>query len=680
MRKVSIFAAAAGLISSFPGVAQVAAAPDSPPVTGAAKAPSQIQSLFDAGSAAMRDGNWQQSLETYKQLESMLLAKTPNSKSLAIVRLRIGQSLYALGRHAEAEPLIQSALAALPANNSSFDADRYVSFSALGAIRARNFDYADALRQHRSALAIAVGPVEKLNSYDRLVQLGIFVDPDAVLVDIDAAQALIAQHPEANKEWTAKFRYLRGRTLMNMGRLPEARAELDRAIKELGGLTSLKINLLDTAARSDAAIAALLANDRPTAQRYLAYAGASDQAQEGFRIGRSMDVPQCGGKNGPKPEDVAVVELNILPNGAVGNAYPIYYSGVRSAAVEFAKAVSQWSWTPEELERVPIFYRALARIELRCTNAFNRPSVLDQLGGAARDWLSTIGATDFQFPGDSDATRLVANRTEIVRQESRSGRDSKDLIYPYAYLALNSVALPDERKSAAQRAYELAVLHGAPARARAYMGLLSWFPLEGSSNGKIDSPFQKAIQSALSDPAFTRDAVAVAALRLSAFDALNIKARGVAGAALIRPVADDPSLPEVDPFKVGARTRLANLLYNQGQVDEARQQLSQSGLSEQQCALVDAKPALKSGRLSAADYPNGAYTYGFGGWATVEFDIGADGRTVNQRPIVAWPPFVLGEAIADGVKRFKYEQSYRPGGSLGCSSMRYSQVFKFILP
>lgn len=680
MRKVIVFVTAAGLASSFPGFAQIVSSPDSQPVTGAAKAPSEIQQLFDAGSAAMRGGNWQQSLETYRQLESRLLAKAPNSKSLPIVRLRIGQSLSGLGRPAEAEPLLISALAALPANNPSLNEDRYVSLSALGSIRERNFDYVNAIRLYRSALESAVGPVSSLNSYDRLVQIGIFVDPDTALADIEAAQALIAKYPDANKEWKAKFRYLRGRTLMNMGRLPEARADLDRAIKELGGLSSLKINLLDTAARSDAAIAALLAKDRPTAQKYLAYAGASDQAQEGFRIGRSMDVPQCGGKNGPKPEDVAVVEFNILPNGAVGSAHPIYYSGVRSAAVEFAKYVSQWSWTPEELERVPNFYRALARIELRCTNAFNRPSVLDQLGGAANEWLSAIGAKDFKFPGDSDAARLIANRTEIVRQESRSGKDTKDLIYPYAYLALNSVALPDERRHAAQRAYELAVLHNAPARARAYLGLLSWAALDGSYNGKSDSPYQQAIRSVVSDPAFARDAVAVAALRLSAFDALDIKARAVAGAALIQPVADDPSLSDVDPYKVGARTRLANLLYNQGQIDEARQQLSKSGLSEQQCALVDAKPALKSGRLSAADYPDAAYTYGFGGWATVEFDIGADGRTLNQRPIVAWPPFILGEAIADGLKRFKYEQSYRPGGSLGCSSMRYSQAFRFNLP
>ena len=64
--------------------------------------------------------------------------------------------------------------------------------------------------------------------------------------------------------------------------------------------------------------------------------------------------------------------------------------------------------------------------------------------------------------------------------------------------------------------------------------------------------------------------------------------------------------------------------------------------------------------------------WGFSGWTKIEYDISANGETLNVRPVVAYPPFVFGAAAAKAADRFRYYPSFRPDGGLGCGGKTFN--------
>ncbi len=80
---------------------------------------------------------------------------------------------------------------------------------------------------------------------------------------------------------------------------------------------------------------------------------------------------------------------------------------------------------------------------------------------------------------------------------------------------------------------------------------------------------------------------------------------------------------------------------------------------------------------NAGAFPGEAKAWGFEGWVAVQFDIGADGKTLNQRAVISYPPFIFTKAGDETLKTARYEKTYRPGGGLGCGGI--TQRVKFIL-
>src|SRR4051794_3396321 len=70
-----------------------------------------VQQQFEAATAASEAGRWADALATYEGLEHNL----KNARSLAIVRVRKGRVLSALGRFEEAAAALRQGIAALPA-------------------------------------------------------------------------------------------------------------------------------------------------------------------------------------------------------------------------------------------------------------------------------------------------------------------------------------------------------------------------------------------------------------------------------------------------------------------------------------------------------------------------------------------------------------------------------------
>jgi len=135
------------------------------------------------------------------------------------------------------------------------------------------------------------------------------------------------------------------------------------------------------------------------------------------------------------------------------------------------------------------------------------------------------------------------------------------------------------------------------------------------------------------------------------------------------------ALPVQDQLRSGANVRLASLLARSGDLSAARAAFDRSGISAQQCSLVDAQPIATRLGGSSTDFPRDALRWGFEGWVRLEFDVAADGHLVGQRAIVTYPPAVFAPAAIDTSKNWRYRPTFRPEGGTGCGGAQQTMRF-----
>ncbi|WP_197277226.1 hypothetical protein [Sphingomonas profundi] len=609
------------------------------PVAGGAARPT-IQQLFDQAQAAAVRGDVAAAVAGYEAIERRLGEKA-RPATLALVRGRRGVLLNDLRRSEEAEPLLRYALANMAGDDPSLASDRIDVAMALGILDERTFDYVAALRSYRLAEAAATRPESKRAIWAAQARVTMFDDPAAALALVDKALAVPAGgDAKAAAQMDALYRNLKGRVLLNARQFAAARVELEAAVKALGGLT-LQLDLADVSARSDAAIAALLAGNQEAARRYMAYTGAGTQRDVLPPPIDGDNAPLCDADAGLLPDTVGVVELSIRDDGSVGGAAPIYASRNGPAALAFARAVSGWTWKPEEAAKIKPFFRSAMRIEIRCSLATDRPSVTDLLKPAVAAWQAT---------------------------------------HPSPTLLENRVALPvGEWMALTRQAQAAALAEKAPAQVVAYLSIREASLLAFGTTGRAAWRRQVPVLAAAAARApIAQDPQARAAVLLVQADVLMaLRDYRVAQPVLEAAVAG-PGLDPHDPLMVGALLRLATTKAQLGDLAAARAAYRQSGLTAQQCALVDAVPALTASNASSNDFPQEALRWGFEGWTKTEFDVTAGGRTANVRTLYAYPPFVFSPASVAIQSGARYTQSYRPEGGLGCGGSQ--QRLRFGLP
>lgn len=664
-RRIVLDAALACVFAS-PAIAK---APSAPP---AAAAPT-LQQSFDRATDAAAKGDCATALPIFERLAADQHIK-PGSLPAATIAVRRGICLAGNHRYEDAEQQILAGLPILRNAGPDMAADVAEGEEALGNIAMARRDHDGAVAHFKAAVDLRSEAFRALPLV-RLAQVSQFDASDAPLAYLNEAQRIVSAAPKPDRPSLAAIHTVRGKIFMNRGRDKEALAELKLALSLSGGLTD-HVSLADASMRGDLAEAALLNGQKDQARLYLAYTGAGRIKASPFAVAASMAPPQCGPETGLSPNDSAIVEFGIDKDGDVPFASTVYTRGDYAVASAFAQAVEQWYWRPEDLAKIPPFYKMLTRVELRCSaTGGDLPGVTAPLRQQFETWaksgLDGIDLSSAKLGSNLDRLAGLAKQREA----------SSDLPGAVAALTARGILNPHTGPVALidfDRALALAGTAHLPGEV---VDAILVFRYEAETRdsrkaSRRDGPASVDAMlhryTALSGDALANDTLLVLATPL----APGVSRRADAE-TMLRRIADDSRLAEHHPLRQVALLRLANLTAADGKLDEAHAYFQKTGLSEEQCSLIGVSPAMKSSGASSSDFPMEAMRYGFEGWVNLEFDINANGTTANARPVIAYPPFVFVDAASGMARDIRYQASYRPSGSLACSAHRQTIQFEF---
>ncbi|WP_313539307.1 energy transducer TonB [Sphingomonas sp.] len=624
-----------------------------------------LQQLFDQATKAGEAGRCAEAVQVFEQIEQNPKAMA-NPTVRAAVDVRKGYCLAQLERSEEGEAAIRRGLPVLAAKGAGFAEEVRQAHLALGQVALLRFDYSGAAAEYLLVLDSATGP-GRVRPLMALSQVTMFDQDGAAIRYAGEARSIALADPSFDKKARASVQTQYARALLNAGRAPEAYAELKDSLRKQGGLTT-KVGISDLVTRSDLAIAAWLNHDAESARNYLAYTGAGRFEKSPFERARDMTLPACGAETGLKPDDMAIVQFSLAEDGHVAGVLPVYAPAGRTAAIAFAREVRGWSWTPEDARAIPPLFRLTTRMEMRCTNAAERPDLTQPLAAAAAAWLESKGVSDAGWSALPDAKAAPLERAALAA--ARAKGDRPGVIAAALALVENSVVPEVERRMLAAEASSLAEMLSAPPAVRAYLELGK---AEMADEQRGRSAARRALLARLE---FQNDPLVAATLRLLiAMPGYRTPAPSDADALLAAVVAA-PSLPERHPLKVAALLQRANLAAKHGDLAAAQRAFAQTGLTSRQCALLGLKPAMRStGDLSNL-FPDTAQRLGFEGWVRTEFDVATDGKTIAPRVVSSYPAFVFDEAANTMAKGLRYTSSYRPEDGVACSAQDTAVAFR----
>ncbi|MCC2975563.1 energy transducer TonB [Sphingomonas sp. PL-96] len=629
-----------------------------------AAAPS-LQQLFDRASQSAADGKCAEALQDFAAVEARVRSK-PNPLLTGAIDVRKGSCLVNLRREEEGEAALRRGLPVLAGRGKEFTRDVRDGQAALGGVLMRRFDYAGAAAAYREALDRSEGS-DRILPLMSLAQVLAFDGDGEALRYATEARTIVFADPGMSKDSKAAVQTIHARVLLNQGQLKEAYAELKEGLQKQGGLGN-RVGIGDIVTRSDLAVAAMLNRDRDSARRYLAYTGAGRMQDTPFGRAASMQPPLCGGATGLKPEDFAIIEFSLGDDGAVSGVLPVYTTGGREVALAFARAVSEWSWRPEDVKSVPALFRYATRVELRCTRVGERPDLTDPLADRFQAWAAETGTGGGAWADLPDARAIAPIRAAVASARTSGNRPA--LVQALAALGANRAAPDQERSEALEEAIREAAQTNAPVPVQTYLAIER---IGVAGGGKRD---REDFRTLLARADVAADPLSAATLRLLIAVPGYRRSRADDAMPLLQSVADAPELPAQHPLKVNALLQQATILADKGDLAAARALFDRTGLDEGQCALIGLRPALRRSGASTADYPMEAVRMGFEGWGMTEFDIAADGRTIAPRVVAAYPPFIFNEAAASIFRDARYESSYRPSGGLACTAEQKSISFK----
>lgn len=645
----------------------IALAASAPQAAPAQSAPS-FQQQFDGATANAQAGKCEEAVSGFEALE----ARGLNAGGIvaAAIAVRKGQCLDKLQRKEEAMAALSAGLPGLRRAGENFVGEANDATLSLAGIYIELLDYDSAAQLLTDALPAFTSPKDRVAALIELTKATTFDKGPTASAYAAEAVAITDGIPEMSKGYKAAIYTLYGRALLNQGKLSNAETQMRIALELQGGLTK-RTSLDQAATRSDLALVNTLQHDLPRAYGYLEMTGAGQIDESPFPIATDMSPPACGAETGLSPQDSAVVEFAIADDGSVGGVAPIYTTGGRRIALAFARAVSDWSWNPAQLGKIPIFYRVLIRVELRCSQAGqNHPNIGTPLTQRFYAWLSEFAEMDWLIP--EIKARAAANLRERLAGAERAD-DRRQQLAALSLLTNNETLPPSDRRQFADRAIALSEELKAPAEVANVLRIFRSYILDERE------PWSKTLtlrwSELLSRADMQQDALASDTLRLLLATRPRFASARENASQLLEQVANDDRLSEHHPIRQIAWLQLAADVAAKGDYALAQSHFARTGLTEQQCALLDMTPIMRKTGASSRHYPEQAAYRHFEGWVQTEYDINADGTTASQRAVISYPPFIFSDAAVGIAKDARYESSYRPGTGKACSANRQRVAF-----
>ncbi|MCG2840198.1 hypothetical protein L6Q21_04280 [Sandaracinobacter sp. RS1-74] len=653
-------------------------------LAGPAIAQTTIQQDFDAGQAALDAKD----IAGARQKFEALLKRMPEgsrSRSMGVVKSRLGVALVRDGEQEAAIPLLTDAIAIFDKGTPEDLSERADALYARAQAHEELGQFVEAADDFRAVRALwkpEAGSASDIALKSALARVSIWTDPAESRRLLDE---LIAMPPETwgkNKITLALLHDLRGRVELNDGKPEEALEHFRKAMRLAGGGQTTRIDLNDVRVRADAAIAAYVLGNSVAHQQYVAYSGGGSLVTVGLASARSLDLPRCGAETGLAPDDVAVVEFGIHPDGRVRSAQPIYVKradgrrpdGRGGPETLFVQAARNWFWNPKDLEKVDSFWRQALRVEVRCSNA--RPEndlVWDSIMEGFHTGIAGLGLPPLPPPPDDQDAAVAVHKAELERRIAQNGATSLETLPPLTALATNGKASVEDRAKWFEQAAEVLEASGRDPQ----LAAISRF--RAISLGEYGSKSSRAALGRLvaAEEAARPNARTTQFLRLEQAGLLHEARQPQAAETLLRAIVATPqeALGRVDPIRTTALLRLSNIAAARKDLETAAAALAATGLSPEQCALVDVRPRRENSQVSSGIFPPEAHRWGSGGMTRVEYDIGTDGKPRNARTVMAAPPFVFGKATEKGAMQLRYEPVFRPGNTQGC--VGESQNFRF---
>ena len=670
-------------------------------VVAAPLAAATVQQDFDAAQALIDAGKAAEARAAF----TALLARFPDGsmgQAATLVRARLGNAMLETGDAELAEPLLGTAIAGLKGTSPQTAEERAIATYDRGRAQEIQGKLDSASASFRDVVAsgvFAANGVEDIRTRLALARTAIWSDPNAARHELDALLALPPSTFGRNGDGRAQLETLRGRIELNNGQPAEARRWFIQAAKSAGGAETQQVTVADVRVRGDLALANFQLGRLDEVQKNIAYSGAGSLVAEGMNRAAKMPLPGCAPLTGLAADAVAVVEFAIGADGRVSGVTPIYASrgstGGNSAGaaadaarddgpeVLFPQAVRRWFWNTADAGKLNAFWRQAVRVELRCATTGNDSDPVWQgFRREAEQWARASGLRSLDID-DNDARALPDIRGEIARREAGDGPRSPQLIAPVGALAFNGAAPATERTAAFARWVALLDAAGAPAvvrRPARIDQIVTTAALTGRSNREIVRTQRDGLAALLVE----QDTAGEGATRLAMYTRLRlaealddlkdpVTARALLDRIVAAPVA---VVGTADPIRTAALLRIANLAMAVKDVATAARATDATGLTAEQCALVDVRPQPVNATVGNSAFPEAAQRWGMGGFVRIGYDITADGATRNVRTIMATPPFIFGPASEKAVSRFRYQPVFRPGNSIGCSGN--TQMIRYV--
>lgn len=618
-----------------------------------------VQEDFNAAQAKLDAGDYPAARTGFAALLERLGAS--KSRSAMIVRNRLGETMIAMGDVEAAQPLLEAAVAGLPAGIAAAADERATALTHLARAAEEQGRLREALGHWQAIVAeklLPAGSLGDLQARLGIARTGLWSQPALAATMIDGLLAEPATawgaEPQAGITGRLKALRLKGQLAMRQGQLDDAKRALDEAGKLAGGTSTLRVNLDDLQLRGDLIVHAWLKHDMTSVVRLTALSGASMLDEAGGGQGGVGDLPPCAPAGTLAPDAMAVIEFSVRDDGRVLNVHPIFPSAGSGSddshpEEEFAAAVHGWSWPAEQAKATNPLWRAAIRVELRCQT--RRPDAVNaSLTREYEAWLVAKGLKPI-VPVGSDAQMRPQLLAQLAALDAAGRGDAAEALPVLAKLVGNQAAGKRETQEYARRLAALAESHDAPVLVRhlAQRMLLR-------SVADFHAMLRRLITLA-EQRGETRTADMLRMAQLGDRNGPEVEQQLAAIAA---------RHGEADPLRQQALLMLSDRAFARGDEATAASALASTGLSPQQCALADVRPQGRNTFLSADDFPREARAWGLSALMRVAHDVTPAGDIANVRVISARPPFAFSEQTVKRLQSWKFKPVLRGTETVGC--------------